>query len=120
MTPLIAVSGKRASEDRRGEECDMAGLEPKFHQETLSVHQEHAHILAQLNRLDEALDQMICYSEIYADLGDSEPGGEQKGDVDETIGSPKPTMLTLRRRCWRRLPGRSRDRIIGARNEAPT
>jgi len=48
--------------------CDMASLDPKFHQETSSIHQEHAELLAQLNRLDEALDQIVCYSEIFTDL----------------------------------------------------
>ena len=46
----------------------MASLDPNFHQETLSIHQEHEELLAQLKRLDEALDQIVCYSEIFTDL----------------------------------------------------
>jgi hypothetical protein len=46
----------------------MASLDPKFHQETVSIHQEHEVLLTQLDQLDAALEQIVCYSEIFTDL----------------------------------------------------
>jgi hypothetical protein len=46
----------------------MASLDPEFHQETVSIHKEHEELLAQLDQLDAALEQMVCYAEIFTDL----------------------------------------------------
>src|ERR1022692_2472425 len=46
----------------------MASLDPKFHEETLSIHQEHQELVAQLDQMDAALEQMACYAEVFTDL----------------------------------------------------
>ena len=46
----------------------MASLDPKFHEETISIHKEHEELLAQLDQLDTAVEQMACYAEIFTDL----------------------------------------------------
>jgi hypothetical protein len=43
-------------------------LDPKFHEETRSIHQEHEDLVAQLDQMDAALDQMVCYAEVFTDL----------------------------------------------------
>lgn len=46
----------------------MASLDPTFHQETADIHREHEQLVAQLDRLDAALDQIFCFAEIFTDL----------------------------------------------------
>ena len=46
----------------------MASLDPKFHQETANIHREHEELVAQLDQLDAALDQIFCFAEIFTDL----------------------------------------------------
>jgi hypothetical protein len=46
----------------------MASLDPKFHQETVSIHSEHEELTARLDQLDATLEQIVCYSEIVTDL----------------------------------------------------
>ncbi len=46
----------------------MENLDPKFHEETLSIHQEHEDLVTQLDQMDAALDQMVCYAEVFTDL----------------------------------------------------
>ena len=46
----------------------MASLDPTFHQETVSIHQEHEELITQLDKLDSALEQIVCYAEIFTDL----------------------------------------------------
>jgi len=46
----------------------MASLDPTFHQETANIHREHEELVAQLDQLDAALDQIFCYAEIFTDL----------------------------------------------------
>ncbi len=46
----------------------MASLDPKFHEETISIHKEHEELLAQLDQLDAAVEQMVCYAEVFTDL----------------------------------------------------
>ena len=46
----------------------MASLDPKFHEETVSIHKEHEELLAQLDQLDAAVEQMVCYAEVFTDL----------------------------------------------------
>jgi hypothetical protein len=46
----------------------MASLDPNFHQQTASIHREHQELIAQLDMLDAALDQIVCYAEIFSDL----------------------------------------------------
>jgi exonuclease VII large subunit len=43
-------------------------LDPKFHEETVSIHKEHEELVAQLDQMDAALEQIVCYSEIFTDL----------------------------------------------------
>jgi hypothetical protein len=46
----------------------MASSDPKFHEQTISIHEEHEELLAQLDQLDAAVEQMACYAEIFTDL----------------------------------------------------
>jgi len=46
----------------------MAGLDPRFSQETLDIHREHEELTAQLDRLDDAVEQIVCYAEVFSDL----------------------------------------------------
>ncbi len=46
----------------------MASLDPKFHEETVTIHQEHEELLARLDQLDAAVEQMVCYAEVFTDL----------------------------------------------------
>jgi hypothetical protein len=46
----------------------MSSLNPDFHQEALSIHREHEELMAQLDQLDAALEQIVCYTEIFSDL----------------------------------------------------
>jgi DUF438 domain-containing protein len=43
-------------------------LGSKVHEETISIHNEHEVLLAQLDQLDAALEQIDCYAEIFTDL----------------------------------------------------
>jgi hypothetical protein len=49
----------------------MASVDPTFHQETVNIHREHEELVKQLDQLDAALDQIVCYSEIFTDLAAS-------------------------------------------------
>ncbi len=46
----------------------MADLDPTFHEQTLSIHQEHQELVAQLDQMDAALEQIFCYAEVFTDL----------------------------------------------------
>jgi hypothetical protein len=46
----------------------MSSLDPKFHEETASIHREHKELLWQLDQLDSAVDQLACYAELFTDL----------------------------------------------------
>jgi Hemerythrin HHE cation binding domain len=46
----------------------MASLDPTFHLETVTIHREHEELIAQLDQLDAALDQIFCFAEIFTDL----------------------------------------------------
>jgi len=46
----------------------MACVDPNFHDESVNIHREHEELLAQLDRLEGALEQIVCYSEIFTDL----------------------------------------------------
>lgn len=46
----------------------MASVDPNFHQEAASLHREHEQLMARLDQLDAALEQIVCYSEIFTDL----------------------------------------------------
>jgi len=46
----------------------MASLDPKFHDDTITIHREHEELMAQLDQLDAALEQMVCYAEVFTDL----------------------------------------------------
>jgi len=46
----------------------MASLDPRFHEETRSIHDEHEELVGQLDQLDAALEQITCYAEIFTDL----------------------------------------------------
>jgi Hemerythrin HHE cation binding domain len=57
----------------------MASLDPNFHEETVSIQHEHEQLMAQLDRLDAALEQIVCYSELFSDLA----------TANQAIGSSK-------------------------------
>ncbi len=46
----------------------MASLDPSFHRQTANIHREHEELIAQLDTLDAALEQIVCYAEIFSDL----------------------------------------------------
>lgn len=46
----------------------MASLDPNFHEAAVSIQQEHEDLIAHLDRLDAALEQIVCYSEVFSDL----------------------------------------------------
>lgn len=46
----------------------MASQDPNFHREAISIHREHEELMAQLDQLESALEQIVCYSEIFNDL----------------------------------------------------
>lgn len=46
----------------------MASLDPNFYQQAANIHREHEELIAQLDVLDAALDQIVCYAEIFTDL----------------------------------------------------
>ncbi len=46
----------------------MADRDTTFHEETLSIHQEHEELVAQLDQMDAALEQIVCYAEVFTDL----------------------------------------------------
>ncbi len=50
----------------------MASLPTTFRQETEKIHLEHTGLMQMLNDLDFALDQLVCYSEVYANLKTAE------------------------------------------------
>ena len=46
----------------------MGNLDPTFRLETISIHREHEELVAQLDRLDAALDKLFCFAEVFSDL----------------------------------------------------
>ena len=46
----------------------MASPDPNFHEAAVSIQHEHEELMAQLDRLDSALEQIVCYSEVFSDL----------------------------------------------------
>lgn len=46
----------------------MATLTPAFRSDTAKVHCEHQALINELTELDSALDELVCYSEVYANL----------------------------------------------------
>ena len=46
----------------------MATFTPAFHNASHRVHGEHQLLLNELTELNIALDELVCYSEVYADL----------------------------------------------------
>jgi hypothetical protein len=46
----------------------MTSLDPDFQQETNALHREHEELMAQLDELDAALEQIVCYTEVLTDL----------------------------------------------------
>lgn len=46
----------------------MATFTPAFRTDTKKVHFEHQALITELTELDAALDELVCYSEVYANL----------------------------------------------------
>ena len=46
----------------------MSSLDPEFHYDKAAIHREHEELVEQLDRLDAALEQIVCYSEVFTDL----------------------------------------------------
>jgi hypothetical protein len=55
----------------------MASLDPNFHEETVNIHQEHEELLARLDQLDGAVEQMVCYAEVFTDLATANQAANQ-------------------------------------------
>ncbi|MFB3815324.1 MAG: hemerythrin domain-containing protein [Terriglobales bacterium] len=49
----------------------MASAEPAVSKVSEDVQHEHQQLIERLQKLDRALDALVCYSEVYADLGSS-------------------------------------------------
>jgi Hemerythrin HHE cation binding domain len=94
----------------------MASLDPKFHEETVSIHQEHEELLAQLDQLDAAVGQMVCYAEVFTDLATANqamsrgkwvaewlPGhyAHEETTVLETIARMSPELASFAREMQR-------------------
>ena len=50
----------------------MATLSPDFRAQSGKIHREHELMIEDLAGLDSALDRLICYSEVYANLASAE------------------------------------------------
>ena len=46
----------------------MATFTPAFHTESVKIHHDHEVLLGELAALDAALDRLVCYSEVFANL----------------------------------------------------
>jgi len=46
----------------------MAILDATFRLQTANIHREHEELIAQLDRLDTALDQLFCFAELFSDM----------------------------------------------------
>ncbi|MGA3211422.1 MAG: hemerythrin domain-containing protein [Terriglobales bacterium] len=46
----------------------MASVHQSFAKVSRKVHEEHIELLQRLSELDHALDSLVCYAEVYADL----------------------------------------------------
>ncbi len=46
----------------------MSSLDPEFLHQNAAIHREHEELVEQLDRLDAALEQIVCYSEVFTDL----------------------------------------------------
>ena len=46
----------------------MATQDPEVRREAASLHREHEELMGRLDQLDSALEQIVCYSEIFTDL----------------------------------------------------
>jgi Hemerythrin HHE cation binding domain len=46
----------------------MESPDPNFHEEAVTIQREHEQLIGQLDRLESALEQIVCYSEIFTDL----------------------------------------------------
>ena len=79
----------------------MASLDPTFHLETINIHREHEELIAQLDQLDAALDQIFCFAEIFTDLATA----NQAMGRGKWLAEWLPNTTSARRpRCWRRWP----------------
>jgi vacuolar-type H+-ATPase subunit I/STV1 len=90
----------------------MASLDPTFHQETVSIHQEHEELITQLDKLDSALEQIVCYSEIFTDLATANQAtssgkwlpkhyAHEETTVLETIAKMSPELASFAREMKR-------------------
>jgi hypothetical protein len=69
LAPVISITASRTGQDdHQPDEVRLASLDPTFHRETVSIHQEHEELMTQLDQLDSALEQIVCYSEVVSDL----------------------------------------------------
>ncbi|MGB7555960.1 MAG: hemerythrin domain-containing protein [Candidatus Korobacteraceae bacterium] len=108
----------------------MASLDPKFHEETVSIHKEHEELLAQLDQLDAAVEQMACYAEVFTDLATANRATSQgkwiaewlprhyaheETTVLETIARMSPEMASFAREM-KRQHGEMRLRLEGFRD----
>ena len=46
----------------------MPNLDPEFHDAASGLHREHEELIAQLDKLESALEQMVCYTEVLTDM----------------------------------------------------
>jgi hemerythrin-like domain-containing protein len=46
----------------------MPKLDPEFHDEASGLHREHEELITQLDKLESALEQMVCYTEVLTDV----------------------------------------------------
>ena len=46
----------------------MAGVDPKLSEASMTLQREHNELMSRLDALDAALEQIVCYAEIFSDL----------------------------------------------------
>ena len=94
----------------------MASADPNFAQQTANLHREHEQLIAQLDALDAALEQIACYAEIFSDLATANQAissgtwiakwlpnhhAEEETTVLETIAKMSPELTSFAREMKR-------------------
>lgn len=76
----------------------MASFTPAFHTASHKVHCEHQELINQLAELDAALDELVCYSEVFANLASAGQvcrcGRRLAELLPEHFGREESTVLT--------------------------
>jgi len=108
----------------------MASLPATFRDETTKIHLEHTALMQMLDDLDFALDQLVCYSEVYANLKSiddvhryafrlaehlPEHFTREEASVLDTVARISPELLELAHACKRQHDELRRDLVVFCR-----